>query len=169
MKNKFLELRDSFSKKLYPAVIDYEIKCWNFYTNSTEENMNIFKKSSDILSNLYNDKNLYKEFKNIKEDFLTKNEKRQLKLLLKNFKEELESGEDLKELRNIENEISKKYNNYKPKINGKLTTKPEITKILEKEKNPEKREKAYLANIKGADLIAEDLLKACIFSSVEFM
>ena len=157
LRNKFLNIRDIFSENLKKFYISSETSCWDFYINSTDENMKKFNEASDNLANLYKDEQVYNKLNNINEKYLTKNEKRQLKLLLKNFKEEIGAGEYLKELRNEENEISKKYNNYKPEINKKPITKPEITKILQTERNPEIREKAYLANIKGADLIAEDL------------
>ena len=41
----------------------------------------------------------------------------------------------------------------------KEVTKTEITRILQNEENPQIREKAYLAKIKGGDLIAEDLIE----------
>ena len=164
LRDNFLKLRDDFCEKLYPALVNENIKCWNFYINSNDENLKALNEASDKMTYLYKDINLYEKLKKIKENEnqLTKNEKKQLENLIKVFREVLETGTDLKELRNIENEISKKYNNYKPQIKGKQTSKPEITKILETEKNTEIREKAYLANIKGADLIAEDLRKFVI-------
>ena len=53
LRNKFLKLRDSFSEKLYPAFVKESTTCWNFYINSTEENMEKFNKACDEKSNLY--------------------------------------------------------------------------------------------------------------------
>ena len=157
MKKEFLNLRNIFCEKLYPAVVKEGTTCWDFYINSTEENLEKYNKSLDELSDLYKNKDFYTKLKNIDESVLEKHEKKQLKDLIKNFKEELEAGEDLKNLRETESLIAKKYNSYKPEINGKQTTKTEITKILQTEKDQKLREQAYLANIKGADLITEDL------------
>lgn len=155
--NKFVKLRESFSEKLYPIILKLNISDWNFYINSTNENLEIMTKNSDEYRALWQDENLYKEFLKLKDVELNKHEKKQLKDIIKSFEEELNSGEDLKQLRDKENEIAKKYNSYVPKIDGKETTKVEISEILQKEKDVDLRKKAYEANIIGGDLIAEDL------------
>ena len=114
-------------------------------------------KDSDELTNLWQDKNCYNEFLKLKNIELNKHEKKQLKDIIKGFEEELNSGEELKQLRDKQNEIAKKYNSYVPKIDGKETTKVEISEILQKEKDIDLRKKAYEANIIGGDLIAQDL------------
>lgn len=153
----FINLRNSFSEKLYPILKKYSISEWNFYINSTDENLEIVNKNYNEYKKLWQDENLYKEFLKLKNIDLNKHEKKQLKEILENFEKELNSGKELKELQDIENEIAKKYNSYIPKIDGKETTKSEINKILETEKNQNLRQKAYNANIQGGDLIAEDL------------
>ena len=45
--NKFVNLRENFSEKLYPLVLKLNISDWNFYTNSTDENLEIMTKNSD--------------------------------------------------------------------------------------------------------------------------
>ena len=155
--NKFVKLRESFSEKLYPIILKLNISDWNFYINSTDENLEIMTKNSDELTKLWQDKNLYNEFLKLKNKITDEHEKKQLKDIIKSFEEELNSGEDLKQLRDKENEIAKKYNSYVPKIDEKETTKVEISEILQKEKDVDLRKKAYEANIIGGDLIAEDL------------
>ena len=155
--NKFIKLRDEFSDLLYPLMKKYNISSWDFYINSTDENLQIMTNNYDDYRKLWNDEILYKEFLKLKDVDLENHEKKQLKEILKNFEEEFKYGEDLKVLDDIENEIAQKYNSYIPKINGKETSKTEINKILEIEENPEIRKKAYEANIQGGDLIAEDL------------
>ena len=155
--NKFVNLREKFSEKLYPIVLKSNISRWNFYINSTNENLEIMTKDSDELTELWQDENLYKEFLKLKDIELNKHEQKQLKDIIKNFEDELNSGEDLKQLRDKQNEIAKKYNSYIPKIDGKEVTKVEISEILQKEKDVNLRKKAYEANILGGDLIAEDL------------
>ena len=155
--NKFIKLRDEFSEILLPAILKYNIASWDFYINSTNENLEIMTKSYDEYKNLWKNKSLYKEFLKLKNIDLPKHEEKQLKEILKNFEDEITSGDVLKILSDKENEIAQKYNSYVPKIDGKETTKAEINKILETETNPLIRQKAYEANIKGGDLIADDL------------
>ena len=155
--NKFINQRDNFSEVFYPALLKYNISSWDFYINSTDENLDFMTKNYDNYKNLWKDENIYKEFLKLKNIDLPKHEKRQLKEILKNFEDEITSGDVLKILSDKENEIAQKYNSYIPKIDEKETTKVEINKILETETDPLIRQKAYEANIKGGDLIADDL------------
>lgn len=149
---------NEFCKKLEKVSIDLEKSCWDFYTNSTEENMQKYEKAQEDYSKVFQNEDDYKKFLEIDKDKLSKHEQKQLKDLLKEFDEELNTGEELKALRKKENEIAQKFNSYIPKIDGKEITKPEIFKIIQTETNPEIRKKAYEAKIKGADLIADDLI-----------
>lgn len=155
---KYIELRDEFSSSLEKAAIEAEKTCWNFYTNSTEENAKLYETAQDEYSKLFQNRDLYEKFLQIDREKLPKHESKQLKDLLKEFDEELNTGEALKELRKRENEIAKKFNSYVPKIDGKEVTKTEITKILQTETNPDIRRKAYEARIKGGEMIAEDMI-----------
>ena len=157
--DKYMQLRDEFGENLRKIQYDAELACWNFYTNSNEENLKIFTKSQEDYSNLFKDKNFYSELKTVQSAGLDdKHLSKQLKDLVKAFYNELESGNELKALRDKENEIASKYNAYVMTIDGKPVSKAEIMKILEKETNEDLRKKAYEANVKAGDVIAEDLV-----------
>ena len=49
----FKELRDEFCKKLEKVSIDLEKKCWDFYINSTPENMQKYENAQDEYSKLF--------------------------------------------------------------------------------------------------------------------
>ena len=55
----FKELRDEFCKKLEKVSIDLEKKCWDFYINSTPENMQKYENAQDEYSKLFRDKKTY--------------------------------------------------------------------------------------------------------------
>lgn len=157
--DKFIEIREVFSKKLEPAAIKTEKTCWDFFINSTPKNQELYEKAEDEMYNLYRDKETFDKLREIKKEQLPKHEAKQLKDLLKTFEDELNSGEAKKALRKKEADIGQKYNTYVPVIDGKEVTKVDITKILQTETNPEIRKKAYLAKVNGGDLIADDLIK----------
>ena len=157
LNTKFLNLREDICKELYPLYLAAEETSWNFFINSTDENLNKMTEASDNYSNFFKNEKIYNELKKIKPDVLNKYETKQLKNLLDNFEEELTLGDELKVLRDKENEIAQKYNSYVSTIDGKEVSKAEILKILETETNIELREKAYNAKVLGGDLIAEDL------------
>lgn len=157
MEKKFIEIRDKFSEKLEKISSESNRACWDFYTNSNEENRHRYEVTQDEYSNLFKDENTYKKFQEIDKNKLNKHLKKQLKDILKSFDEELNTGEDMKQLRLKENEIAQKFNSYIPKINDKEITKTEIIKILQTETNQNTRQLAYNAKIKGGDIIAEDM------------
>ena len=76
---KFIELRDNFSYKLEKVTLKSNKSCWNFYINSTPENLAEYEKAQDEYSNLFKDKNTYEEFLKIDKDKLNKHHKKQLK------------------------------------------------------------------------------------------
>ena len=157
--DKFIEIREEFSKKLEPAVINSEKSCWDFFINSTPENQEKYEQAENDMYSLYRDKETFNKLKTIDKEKLPKHEAKQLKDLIKAFDEELNTGEAKKALRKKEADIGQKYNTYIPMLDGKEITKVDITKILQTESNPTVRQKAYDSKVKGGDLIAEDLIE----------
>ena len=68
----FKELRDEFCKKLEKVSIDLEKKCWDFYINSTPENMQKYENAQDEYSKLFRDKKTYEKFQKIDKNTLSK-------------------------------------------------------------------------------------------------
>ena len=155
---QFVKLRDDFCIDLEKISINLEKSCWDFYINSTSENMKQYENAQEEYSNLFKNEKLYQKFLDIDKNSLPEHEQKQLKDLLKAFDEELNTGEELKNLRKKENEIAQKFNSYIPKIDGKEISKTDIFKILQTETDQKLRQKAYDAKIKGGDIIAKDLI-----------
>lgn len=156
---RYIKLRDEFCKKLEPKSLKSNISCWNFYINSTPENMSAYEKARDDVYDLYKNEDLYNEFKLIEKDGVTDSHlSKQLHDLIKDFDEELNTGDMKKALRNKENEIASKFNSYIPVVDGKEVSKADISKVLETEKDVEIRKKNYDAKIKAGDVIASDLI-----------
>ena len=158
--DRYIKLRDEFSALLEPKYLDLELKAWEFYINSTDENMQNYSDAEDKVHKLFMDEKLYNEFLEIQKIGLNDTHlDKQLKNLIKTFDEELNAGELKKQLREKENQIAAKYNKYVAYIDNKEVSKAEINKILETEKNIDYREKAYLAKIKAGDIIAADIVE----------
>ena len=155
---KFADLKAELANVLEPATINAEKCSWDFYINSTQDNMQKYEESQDEYSKIFQDKKMYEKFLRIDSSKLSKHDAKQLKDILKEYDEELNTGDALKALRKRENEIAAKINSYIPKIDGKEVSKTELTKILQTDDNAELRKKAYNARIAGGDLIAEDLI-----------
>lgn len=158
---KFIALRDRLADGMKEAASGAEAACWDFYTNSTPENMDKMNAAQDKMNNFYDNKDVYDELKEINDNggVSEKHLKKQLRTLTSAFGDGIEFKEDLKALNEKENEISQKLNSYQMKIDGKPVSKAEISKIMESETNPEIRKKAADAKIKSGDLIAKDLVE----------
>ena len=157
--DKFIKLRNELALKLEPAGIYAQKADWDFYTNSTEDNMKKSQKAWDNYSDFYKDEKMNKSFLGINKESLPKHEQKQLKDILKSFDEELNSGEEKKALRDKESEIAKKINSYVYKIDKNEISKTELVKILQTEKDTKIRQKAYETKVKAGDLIADDLIE----------
>ena len=157
--DKFVEIREEFSKKLEPAVINSEKCCWDFFINSTPENQEKYEQAENEMYSLYRDEDTFNKLKTINKENLPRHEAKQLKDLIKAFDEELNTGEAKKALRKKEADIGQKYNTYIPTLDGKEITRVDITNILQTESNPTVRKKAYDSKVKGGDLISEDLIE----------
>lgn len=157
---KFIELRDRFCDELEPKNLKSNIDCWNFYINSTDENRKVYETSTEDVYNLYKNNEIYQELQSLKKEGISdKHLSKQLEDLYREFDEELNAGELKKSMRDKENEIASIYNSYIPMIDGKETTRAEITKILQTSKNLNLRKKAYDAKVKGGDLISKHLVE----------
>lgn len=158
--DKYFKLRDEFGNKLSKVQYDTELAAWNFYTNSSDENLSKYTEAQENFSNLFKDETFYTKLKEVQTQGLDdKHLSKQLKDLIKAFYNEIESGNELKALRDKENDIASKYNAYVMKIDSKPVSKAEIMKILETETDVSLREKAYEANVNAGDVIAEDLVE----------
>lgn len=156
----FLNFRKDFSTKLHKINTQYSEAQWDFYINSTEENN---KKQDELYTKsmaLYQDeKTLVKlnAFKNsgISDPTL----KRHLNNLIDDFNTSITYKEDLKKLNDKENEISMKFNEYRGIIDGKEYSNISLKKMLQEEKDVDKRKQVWLALKGGGDVIAKDLVE----------
>ena len=158
---KFISLRDRLADGMKEVLSGSEAACWDFYTNSTSENLQKMNAAQDKQNDFFDNKDVYAELKEIndKGGVGEKHLKKQLRTLTSAFGDGIEYKEELKALAEKENEISQKLNSYQMTIDGKPVSKAEISRIMESEKDPEIRKKAADAKIKSGDLIADDLVE----------
>ena len=79
----FINIRDKFCKELERVSINLEKSCWDFYTNSTAENLKRYEEAQDEYSKVFQNRDWYNKFLAINKDELSKHEQKQLKELLK--------------------------------------------------------------------------------------
>ena len=66
----YKKLRDEFGSKLENLAYEAELTAWDFYTDSTNDNMHKYADAQENMSNLYKDEELYKKFREIKNEGL---------------------------------------------------------------------------------------------------
>ena len=62
---KFVALREEISKEMKPIMSGVESACWDFYTESTPENMDKMNAAQDKADNFYDNKETYAKLKDI--------------------------------------------------------------------------------------------------------
>jgi peptidyl-dipeptidase A len=156
---EFIQLREEISKEMKPLLSNSELACWDFYTESSEENMQKMNSAQEKSNDFFDNPEIYSKLKSIndKGGVQDKKLKKQLRDLSSAFGDGIEFKTELKELDKKENDIAQKLNSYVMTIDDKPVSKAEISKIMQTEKNPEIRKKAFDAKIKSGDLISEDL------------
>ncbi len=158
---KFIDLRESISQNMKAVLSNSEEACWNFYINSTSENMEKMNIAGDRVNEFYDNKEFYSKLKAINDNGGVKDLKlkKELNVLTSAFGDGIEFKKELEDLNKKENEISQKLNSFQMEIDGKVVSKAEIQKIMETEKDPQIRAKANKAKIASGDLIADDLIE----------
>ena len=90
--DKFVELRETISPKMQEVLSGSEEAGWDFYINSTEENMDKMNVAQDKVNNFYDDPETYAKLKEINEAGGVKDEKlqKQLRVLTSAFGDGIE-------------------------------------------------------------------------------
>ena len=159
--DQFVELREKISPEMKELNKTAAAAEWDFYTNSTQENLDKANSAQDKLNDFYDNKDIYAEIKKINDNggVNEKHLQKQLRNLTSAFGDGIEYKEELKAMREKENEISQKLNSYQMTMDGDKVTKAQIQKIMETETDPNIRKKAADAKIASGDLIADDLVE----------
>ena len=107
---KFIEIRESISPKMQEVLSGSEEAGWDFYINSTEENMDKMNIAEDKVNNFYDDPETYAKLKEINDAGGVKDEKlqKQLRVLTSSFGDGIEYKTELEAMSKKENEISQK-------------------------------------------------------------
>lgn len=158
---KFIELREKISPEMKELNSTVASADWDFYTNSTPENLDKANAAQDKMNDFYDNKEIYSEIKKINNNggVEEKHLQKQLRNLTSAFGDGIEYKEELKAMREKENSISQKLNSFQMTMDGEPVSKAQIQKIMETETNPEVRKKAADAKIASGDLIADDLVE----------
>lgn len=109
---------------------------------------------------LFNDRSTYEKLLDWDKDPALKDPalKRQLNILLRNFKENMMPPEILRELSMKETELARTYTTFRPTLDGKALSENDLKEILKNEKSPEQRKKAWNTSKEIGVLLAPQIL-----------
>ena len=85
----FINIRDKFCKELERVSINLEKSCWDFYTNSTAENLKRYEEAQDEYSKVFQNRDWYNKFLAINKTNYQNMNKNSLKSCLKNLMKNL--------------------------------------------------------------------------------
>lgn len=158
---KFVALRDEISVGMQEVLEGEEAAGWDFYINSTEENLEKMNAASDKSADFFDDTEVYGKLKAINDAGGVQDAKlrKQLQKLTVRFGDGIEYKTEMEAINKKENEISQKLNSFQMQIDGEPVSKAQIQQIMETETDPAVRQKASAAKIASGDLIADDLVE----------
>ena len=156
---KFIKLREKYTKKYAPRKKRLNIAKWNMNTKPDKSALFLYIMANRDLKNLHRNKSMYKKFAGIDIQQLSQHDAIQLKTILNLFDDQLNNAELKVEVSRKEQSAKEKYINYALVIDNKQYTQIELYNLFQMEKNPELRKKAYEALLKRGEFIAEDLIE----------
>lgn len=150
----FREFLDSFVPKVEDKSCQANKAMWLLETTGISDAADL-KASLDVECRmLFNDKKTYKKLLQWEKEKLTKEEKRQLNVLIRAFKQNMLPEELLKKITKKESELSLLYATFRPEFEGKKVSENDIREVLSKENNPKRRQKAWEASKEIGNVLA---------------
>jgi len=151
----------NYEAKVVPAYTNTAIAGFNAKISGKEED---YKKSSDLqtkLSNIYADKNAYKELKEINNSGAVKDKdlKRQMKLMLNAYTARQIDPKKIEEMIKLQTEMENKFSTFRAEVNGKKITDNDVESILKHSTDSKELEQAWTASKLIGNVVASDLKK----------
>ena len=164
MEKRMMEFISAYEVKVIPLYKAASLASWDANISGTDEDWARSEKASLELAKVFTDKTAFNELKELKESGLVKDSllARQLELLYNSYLGGQVDPEMLAEQIRMETEISKKYSNFRAKINGKELTDNEVEDILRNSTDSKLLKAAWEGHKMIGPLVAEDILKLVI-------
>ena len=144
-----------------PLYKDANLASWNANIKGTSEDWAKSEKASFELAKLFTDSTSFAELKKLKESGLVKDSllARQLELLYNSYLGGQVDPALLAEQIKMETEISKKYSNFRARVNGKELSDNQVEEILRSSKDSKQLQAAWEGHKMIGPVVAEDIIK----------
>lgn len=161
METELIEFIASYEQKAIPLYRNTALASWNANITGTEEDYSKSEKASFEYAKIFTDTVAFAKLRRIKESGEVKDSllARQLELLFNSFLGGQVDTAMIAEQIRMETEISKKYGNFRAKINGKEIPDNEVENILRKSANNSELQNAWEGSKMIGPLVAEDIIR----------
>jgi peptidyl-dipeptidase A len=161
MENRMKQFISTYEEKVIPLYREASLASWNANVTGKDEDYATSEKASFALANLYTDSVAFAELRKLKESGEVKDTllARQLELIYNAYLGGQVDPELLREQIRMETGITKKYSNFRAKIDGKELTDNEIEDILRNSTDSRKLQAVWEASKMIGPVVAEDLNK----------
>lgn len=152
---------DRHIAKIKPMEKEANLASWSAETTGKSEDFDRLSELQLELRKVYANSEEFAFLKGLKESGGVSNEllNRQLQILYRGYLSNQLDDELLKQTVELSNEISKKFNVFRGKIDGEEVTDNRIKEILKAETDSAKRENAWLASKQVGKAISEDVIR----------
>jgi peptidyl-dipeptidase A len=161
MENRMRKFISSYEEKVIPLYREANLASWNANITGKDEDYARSEKASFELAKIYTDSVAFAELKALKESGEVKDTllSRQLDLLYNSFLGGQVNPALLQEQIRMETEITKKYSNFRAKVEGKELSDNQIEEILRNSTDSKKLQDAWEGHKLIGPVVAEDLVK----------
>lgn len=161
MENRMKEFISSYESKVIPLYRESNLASWNANISGTTQDWAKSGKASFDLAKIYTDSIAFKELNELKKSGLVKDSllSRQLDLLYNAYLGGQVDPALIAEQIKMETEISKKYSNFRAKINGKDLSDNQVEDILKNSTVSKELQVAWEGHKMIGPVVAEDIIK----------
>jgi len=161
MEKRMKEFITTYEAKVVPLYRESALTSWNANITGTDADWALSEKSAFNLERVYADKKAFAELKELKESksVLDPILSRQLDLLYNVYLGGQVDTLLIAERIKMETDISKKYSNFRAKVNGKELTDNQIEDILKNSTNSKELQAAWEGHKMIGPVVAEDLIR----------
>lgn len=161
MENRMRQFITIYEAKIIPLSKEASLASWNANITGTDEDYAKSEKASFALAEVYTDSTAFAELKEIKESEAVRDSllARQLDLLYNAYLGGQVNPALLAEQIRMETDISKKYSNFRAKLNGKELSDNQIEEILRNSTNSKDLQAAWEGHKMIGPVVSDDILK----------
>jgi peptidyl-dipeptidase A len=161
MENEFRDFASTLETEIAKAYTDAALSYWVAANSGKDEDFDKAVEAEKRLDKILSDTSKFEKIKNFRDSGLIMDEilKRNLELMYLSFIGKQIDTEKLAAMTELQNEISKKFQNFRAVVDGKKMTDNEVEDALTTVKNSKQLANVWKAHKQIGQIVAEDIIK----------